>query len=72
MHSTKYTLIYTCILTIVVAVVLSLAATTLKPFQDKNIELERKKNILKAIGDKLHFDKPAQNRRILCESISLK
>jgi len=35
---------------IIVAAVLSFAAITLKPFQDKNIEIEKKKDILKSVG----------------------
>ena len=35
---------------IVVASLLSIAATSLKPFQEKNIELEKKSDILSSIG----------------------
>jgi len=52
MHSNKYTLIFTSIITIFLGFILSFAATNLKPRQDINIEIDMKKNILSALGIK--------------------
>ena len=52
MHSNKYTLIFTSIITISLGFVLSYAATILKPRQDINVEIDMKKNILTALGIK--------------------
>ena len=52
MHSNKYTLIFTSIITISLGFVLSYAATSLKPRQDVNVEIDIKKNILTALGIK--------------------
>jgi len=52
MHSNKYTLIFTSIITIFMGFILSFAATSLKPRQDINIEIDMKKNILSALGIK--------------------
>jgi Na+-transporting NADH:ubiquinone oxidoreductase subunit C len=49
-HSNKYIFIYSTILVVVVAAVLSFTAYTLKPTQKKNVEIEKKQNILKSIG----------------------
>jgi Na+-transporting NADH:ubiquinone oxidoreductase subunit C len=45
-RSNTYAFIYSSIVVIVVATLLALAATALKPAQDKNIEIEKKLNIL--------------------------
>lgn len=50
MHSNKYTFIYAAILTVIAAVLLAMAAEGLRPFQEANIRLEKKSNILKAAG----------------------
>jgi len=49
-HSNTYIFIYSTVLVVVVAAILSLTATSLKPFQEKNKELEKKKDILKSVG----------------------
>ena len=48
-NSNSYTFIFASGLVILVALALSLAATTLKPFQDNNIEQEKMQNILSSI-----------------------
>ncbi|MDP2176585.1 MAG: NADH:ubiquinone reductase (Na(+)-transporting) subunit C [Bacteroidota bacterium] len=48
-NSNSYIIIYTCILTIACGTILYLAASFLKPAQDANIELDRKKKILSTI-----------------------
>lgn len=50
MFSNKYIYIYTTIMVVVVAALLALAATLLKPSQDKNVRVETMQNILKAAG----------------------
>ncbi|MDE5703683.1 MAG: Na(+)-translocating NADH-quinone reductase subunit C, partial [Bacteroidales bacterium] len=50
MFSNKYIYIYTTIMVVAVAALLALAATLLKPFQDKNARVETMQNILKAAG----------------------
>jgi Na+-transporting NADH:ubiquinone oxidoreductase subunit C len=47
--SNTYIFVFSIIMVIVVALLLSLAAMQLKPFQDKNIEVEKKQNILASI-----------------------
>jgi Na+-transporting NADH:ubiquinone oxidoreductase subunit C len=46
----RYIFIFSAIMVIAVAVVLSLAATMLKPQQEKNLEIEKKKSILESIN----------------------
>ncbi len=45
-----YTFLYASVMVIIVATVLSVAATNLKPFQDKNSEIEKKQNILASVN----------------------
>ena len=52
MHSNSYTLIFTSIITILLGFMLSVAATSLKPRQEVNIEIDMKKNILSALDIK--------------------
>ena len=49
MHSNSYTLTFTSIITIFLGLMLSVAATSLKPKQEINIEIDMKKNILSAL-----------------------
>ncbi len=44
-----YIFIFSTVMVVIVALLLSLAAMQLKPFQDKNIEVEKKENILASI-----------------------
>lgn len=55
MHSNRYTLIYAGVLSIITAIVLTVAAEGLKPAQVANIALDKKSNILKAV--RLSFTK---------------
>ncbi len=48
--SNTYTFIYASGLVIVVAAILSIAAIGLKPFQDKNVRVAKKTDILKSVG----------------------
>ena len=45
-QSNSYTFFYSAIIVVVVATLLALAATALKPSQDRNVEIEKKQNIL--------------------------
>lgn len=47
--SNTYIFTFSIIMVVIVALLLSLAAMQLKPFQDKNIEIEKKQNILASI-----------------------
>jgi Na+-transporting NADH:ubiquinone oxidoreductase subunit C len=47
--SNTYIFIFSMVMVVVIALLLSLAAMQLKPFQDKNIEIEKKRNILASI-----------------------
>jgi Na+-transporting NADH:ubiquinone oxidoreductase subunit C len=50
--SNKYIFIFSSVMVIVVAFLLAIAALQLKPFQDKNIEIEKKQNILASLNIK--------------------
>ncbi|MCB0666404.1 MAG: NADH:ubiquinone reductase (Na(+)-transporting) subunit C [Saprospiraceae bacterium] len=58
MHSTRYIITFVAILTMVVALVLSLLATGLKPVHDRNEAIYNKKAILSAINSYL-AEKPS-------------
>jgi len=47
--SNTYIYTFSIIMVVIVALLLSVAAMQLKPFQDKNIEIEKKQNILSSI-----------------------
>jgi len=49
-NSNSYTYTFALILVVVVAALLAGAASMLKPFQQSNIQLEKKQNILKSVG----------------------
>lgn len=49
-NGNKYTIIYASVMVILVAVMLAIAATQLKPYQDANILIEKKQNILKSVN----------------------
>tara|TARA_R110002072_G_scaffold15884_10_gene63110 strand:+ start:4409 stop:5209 length:801 start_codon:yes stop_codon:yes gene_type:complete len=55
-NKNSYTFIFATVMVVVVAAILSYASTSLKPFQDKNKELESKQNILKSIGVNVERD----------------
>ena len=48
--SNRYIFIFSSVMVIVVATLLSLAATVLQPRQLKNLEIEKKKSMLESIG----------------------
>ncbi len=49
-QSNRYIFIYSSVMVILVAAVLAIASIVLKPFQDKNVEIEKKSNILRSVG----------------------
>ena len=49
-YSNTYIFIFSAIMVIVVAAILSVAAMTLQPYQKKNIEINKKQNILTSIN----------------------
>lgn len=59
--SNAYIFIFSIVMVVIVAAVLSFAAMKLKPFQDKNIEIEKKRNILTS----LNVDSDAENAESL-------
>lgn len=48
--SNRYIFIFSSVMVIIVATLLSLAATVLQPLQLKNLEMEKKKSMLESIG----------------------
>lgn len=52
MHSNKYTFIYAIVISVITAIALSIASEYLKPFQEANIALDRKTQILHSVGIK--------------------
>ena len=49
MHSNKYTLIFTAVLTIILGFFVSTADSSLKDMREKNIEADIRKNILSSL-----------------------
>ena len=49
--SNTYIFIFSLIMVIIVAVLLSFVAMQLKPLQDMNVEIERKRDILRSVGE---------------------
>ena len=49
-NKNSFTFVFATIMVIIVAALLSVAYIQLKPFQDKNIELEKQQNILRSVG----------------------
>merc|ERR1711941_190144 len=58
-NKNSYTFIFATVMVVIVAAILSYAATTLKPFQDKNVEQEKMQNILSSIGIDVTREKAA-------------
>lgn len=56
-QSNLYIILYSTVMVVVVATLLALASTLLKPYQQKNIETEKKLDILKSVGRATEADK---------------
>ncbi len=54
-ESNTYTFVFTIVMIVIVALGLSLTAITLKPVQQRNIELEKKQNILQSVNVNVDF-----------------
>ena len=65
MHSNQYTLIFTSVLTIILASLLSVAAGSLNQIQKLNVEIDSKKNILSSLGFKESDDEKWTSNEIL-------
>lgn len=48
-NKNSYTFMFAAVMVVVVAALLSYAATSLKPYQDKNVEMEKMQSILRSI-----------------------
>lgn len=59
-NSNGYTFGFAAVMVVVVAAVLSFVATSLKPMQDKNVELEKMQNILSSIQVEVSRDEAAK------------
>ena len=55
-NKNSYTFGFAAIMVIIVAALLSVAYIKLKPYQDRNIELEKKQNILSSVGINVERD----------------
>ncbi|MGB0177699.1 MAG: NADH:ubiquinone reductase (Na(+)-transporting) subunit C [Owenweeksia sp.] len=55
-NKNSYTFMFAAIMVVVVAALLSFAATSLKPMQDENVEREKMQNILASIGVEVERD----------------
>ena len=64
MHSNRYTLLFTAIITIVLASLLSLADSSLKEKFERNVDVDIKKNILGSLGFKASDDSPWTNEDV--------
>ena len=66
-NSNSYTFMYAAIMVIVAAAILSGTAIGLKPRQDRNVEIEKKSNILTSVSKGLDTEK-AENKTAYIES----
>lgn len=72
-NSNKYTYTFAIIMVVIVAAMLSVAATSLKPFQDRNVELEKMQDILKSINVNVERDAAeGQYKEYIKEELVLK
>jgi len=72
-NKNSYTFIFAAIMVILVATLLSTAAISLKPFQSKNIEAEKKQNILSTVGIDVTRDEAEKSyKKYITEELALK
>jgi Na+-transporting NADH:ubiquinone oxidoreductase subunit C len=64
-ESNKYIYIYSIAMVVIVAATLSIAATILKPFQQKKVEVEKKQNILFAVHKAADVKKAKSKKRYI-------
>lgn len=72
-ESNAYTFIFAIIMVVVVGAVLSIAATSLKPFQDANLKMNKQKDMLASIGIEVKNmkDAPDEFQKYFTQSILL-
>jgi Na+-transporting NADH:ubiquinone oxidoreductase subunit C len=56
-NSNLYTIGFACVMVVLIAALLASLSIKLTPFQDRNIELEKKQNILQSVG--IYVDREA-------------
>ena len=66
-NSNAYTIIYACVLVIIVAFLLAFVASALKPTQDANVALDTKKQILSALNIRDCADADAKYNEVITE-----
>jgi Na+-transporting NADH:ubiquinone oxidoreductase subunit C len=71
-NKNSYTFIFATVMVVVVGVTLAVAAISLKPRQDKNVEVEKKQDILSTIGFKKSETKPAEAEALFEQYITQK
>ena len=59
-NKNSYTFGFAAVMVVLVATLLSVAAISLKPFQDKNVESEKKQNILSTVGIEVSREEAAK------------
>ena len=64
-YSNFYIFMYATVLVVIVAAVLSFTAVKLKPLQDRNIEIKKKRDILSSIG----IESTTENAEVLPDSV---
>ena len=64
MHSNRYTLLFTAIVTVVLAFLLSIVDSSLKEKYESNVEVDIKKNILRSLGFRSSDDLPWTNEDV--------
>lgn len=72
-NSRKFTFIVSLVLSVVCSVLVSAAAVSLKPIQDKNRELDRQKNVLAAaglLGESTDIEDTFKNISVLAVNVS--
>jgi Na+-transporting NADH:ubiquinone oxidoreductase subunit C len=71
-NKNSYTFLFATVMVVVVGVSLAVAAISLKPRQDKNVEVEKKQDILSTIGFKKSETKPAEAEALFEQYITQK
>lgn len=69
-NSNRYTFLYASGMVMLVAILLAVAATSLKPAQEKNKETEKKIDILKSIGKADGADKAANKHKFVSDTFT--
>lgn len=66
-QSNTYTFVYAAIMVVIVAALLSFAAMSLKPLQDENVEIEKKRSILSSVNIGLDVDEQSDKKAYITE-----